>query len=85
MPDRATHCYIGRHAECGHVRSVIVDDDKIAKHVATFTARMIRDGLKVERVTIADFKADDNAFAQDCAVCHPKPKARKRATRVEGE
>lgn len=76
----ATHCYVGRHATCGHVRAVIIDDAGVARDVAKFVARMVRDGLHVERMTVADFKADKTAFNRDCPVCNP-PKTRKAKTR----
>lgn len=47
----ATHAYIGRDRECGCVVAATTDtaDKQTAKDVAEF----IRDGLIVERVTIA--------------------------------
>ena len=47
-----THAYIGIKA-CGCVQAVVVDDPKYPKDTARSVSDFIKDGLTVERVTMA--------------------------------
>ena len=64
------HAYVGR-AQCGCVRAVIVDDPDTRRLTARETARWIRDGLAVERLTVEAVRAV-RLTRPDCAT-HRQP------------
>jgi hypothetical protein len=60
--------YIGR-ASCGCIRAVIVDSALAQglQQVARETSRWIRDGLKIERITVEEVRAS-KLTRPDCTV-----------------
>lgn len=52
----ATHCYVGRRP-CGHWLSVVVDAPAQPEMVGDEVRAMVQDGCRVERMTIAEFRA----------------------------
>ena len=53
---RPDYSYIGR-AACGCVVAVTTDDPTDRKHTGRRVAEFIADGLTIERMSIADFRA----------------------------
>lgn len=51
----ATHCYVGI-AACDCRRAVVVDMPDNAKQTAKTVAEFLREGLRIERMTIEDFR-----------------------------
>lgn len=66
MTDSECPCYVGRYP-CGCIYAVTCDDDpRHAKDTAKFVAEIIRRGDTVERMTVAEAKADPLFFPKAC-------------------
>jgi hypothetical protein len=63
--------YAGICPTCGHMCAACVDDDDRKRATAKFIAGMVRDGLRVERVTCEQVR-------QTLKMCSCKPNPRKR-------
>ncbi|HSZ58659.1 MAG TPA: hypothetical protein VK797_23525 [Tepidisphaeraceae bacterium] len=66
-PDDQTFCYIGRRS-CGCICCVTIDDTEHRKETAKDIAEWIRSGLSIERMTVAQAKADPHFF-KHCPLC----------------
>ena len=66
--DSETMCYIARAGCCGLICGITLDDgsERDRKSNAKDIAQWIRDGLNIERVTVAAAKADPLYFVRPC-------------------
>jgi hypothetical protein len=65
MTNDATHAYVGRR-ECGCMCAAILDFPGNEAETGKEVAEFIRDGMKIDRVTVEDVRAN---YAKDCAKC----------------
>ena len=69
-----TMAYVGHCQKCDALLAAAVDEPKYARDNAKFVAQMIRDGLRVDRVSVAAVRAG--------AWCKcPRAKTTRRRTR----
>lgn len=78
MPDAITRAaavaYVGR-AECGHIVFAAVDSPEHKKGTARDVAKAIRDGLTIEKMTVAEVRASNGQWCPKD--CRQKRKARR--------
>lgn len=73
-----TPCFVG-YGECGHIKAVSVDEPQRKEDNAKFVASLVRDGLRLEKLSVSDVRK-----AKWCDCPKPsKPSAASSARKVE--
>jgi len=78
--DAVTMAYAGS-LPCGCIVAVITDKPEHARENAREVAKWMRDGLTIDRRTVADLKADP-AFIRNCGGDAHRRKPREKAQQI---